>query len=300
MVDFETVTRQKSKLRMGLVGTSGSGKTLSSLYIAYGITNDWNKIALIDTEHERGRFYANRSDLPTPTGAFLYQSLSAPYSPDKYIDYVISAAKAVGPDGVIIVDSLSHAWDNEGGVLDIKNEIARTKTNNNGFSAWDEAGKIQNRLINSILSVNAHTIVTMRAKMAYAMEQNEKGKTVPVKIGLAPVQRENAEYEFDVVMNISRDHTACTSKDTTFLDNFCGIIIPEIGKQLHEWLDNGVEPERCTDCGNLITSAKGKTVKEIAEGSLRVYGRKLCMRCVAAEIKKQKEAAANAPAGVSN
>lgn len=293
---FETVTRQKSKLRMGLVGTSGSGKTLGALYIAYGITADWSRIALIDTEHERGRFYANRTDLEIPTGSFLYQSLTAPYSPEKYIAYVQEAAAAVGPDGVIIVDSFSHAWDNEGGVLDIKNEIAKTQKNGNSFSAWDEAGKVQNNLINAVLSVNAHTIVTMRAKMAYAMETDERGKTRPVKIGLAPVQRENAEYEFDVVMNISRDHTAVTSKDTTFLDTFSGVITPEIGKQLHEWLDNGVEPERCADCGTLITAAKGRTVQQIAEGTLKAYGRKLCMKCVAAELKKRKEAANNAPA----
>lgn len=293
---FETVTRQKSKLRMGLVGTSGSGKTLGALYIAYGITADWSKIALIDTEHERGRFYASRTDLEIPTGEFLYQSLNAPYSPEKYIAYVREAAKAVGPDGVIIVDSFSHAWDNEGGVLDIKNEIAKTQKNGNSFSAWDEAGKVQNNLINAVLSVNAHTIVTMRAKMAYAMETDERGKTRPVKIGLAPVQRENAEYEFDIVMNISRDHTAVTSKDTTFLDTFSGVITPEIGKQLHEWLDNGVEPERCADCGTLITAAKGRTVQQIAEGTLKAYGRKLCMKCVAAELKKRKEAANNAPA----
>lgn len=293
---FETVTRQKSKLRMGLVGTSGSGKTLGALYIAYGITADWSKIALIDTEHERGRFYANRTDLEIPTGEFLYQSLTAPYSPEKYIAYVQEAAAAVGPDGAIIVDSFSHAWDNEGGVLDIKNEIAKTQKNGNSFSAWDEAGKVQNNLINAVLSVNAHTIVTMRAKMAYAMETDERGKTRPVKIGLAPVQRENAEYEFDVVMNISRDHTAVTSKDTTFLDTFSGVITPEIGKQLHEWLDNGVEPERCADCGTLITAAKGRTVQQIAEGTLKAYGRKLCMKCVAAELKKRKEAANNAPA----
>lgn len=293
---FETVTRQKSKLRMGLVGTSGSGKTLGALYIAYGITADWSRIALIDTEHERGRFYANRTDLEIPTGEFLYQSLTAPYSPEKYIAYVQEAAAAVGPDGAIIVDSFSHAWDNEGGVLDIKNEIAKTQKNGNSFSAWDEAGKVQNNLINAVLSVNAHTIVTMRAKMAYAMETDERGKTRPVKIGLAPVQRENAEYEFDVVMNISRDHTAVTSKDTTFLDTFCGVITPEIGKQLHEWLDNGVEPERCADCGTIITAAKGRTVQQIAEGTLKAYGRKLCMKCVAAELKKRKEAANNAPA----
>lgn len=132
--------------------------------------------------------------------------------------------------------------------------------------------------------------------MAYAMETDDRGKTRPVKIGLAPVQRENAEYEFDIVMNISRDHTAVTSKDTTFLDAFSGIITPEIGKQLHEWLDNGVEPERCADCGAVITAAKGRTVQQIAEGTLKAYGRKLCMKCVAAELKKRKEAANNAPA----
>ena len=223
----------------------------------------------------------------------MYQSLTAPYSPEKYIAYVQEAAAAVGPDGVIIVDSFSHAWDNEGGVLDIKNEIAKTQKNGNSFSAWDEAGKVQNNLINAVLSVNAHTIVTMRAKMAYAMETDERGKTRPVKIGLAPVQRENAEYEFDIVMNIGRDHTAVTSKDTTFLDTFSGVITPEIGKQLHEWLDNGVEPERC---GTIITAAKGRTVQQIAEGTLKAYGRKLCMKCVAAELKKRKEAANNAPA----
>ena len=97
-------------------------------------------------------------------------------------------------------------------------------------------------------------------------------------------------------MNISRDHTAVTSKDTTFLDTFSGVITPEIGKQLHEWLDNGVEPERCADCGTLITAAKGRTVQQIAEGTLKAYGRKLCMKCVAAELKKRKEAANNAPA----
>lgn len=293
---MEKVTRLKAKLRMGLVGTSGSGKTLSALYIAYGMTGDWDKIALIDTEHERGRFYANRSDLPTPTGEFFYSPMSAPYSPEKYIAYVKEACDTVGPDGVVIVDSFSHAWDNEGGVLDIKTKIEKSSTTKTSFSAWDEAGKIQNNLINTLLSVPCHIIVTMRAKMAYAMEQNEKGKTFPVKIGLAPVQRENAEYEFDIVMNISRDHTANTSKDTTFLDTFSGVITPDIGRQLHDWLDNGVEPERCTDCGNIITPYKGRTVEQIVKGSLDNYGRKLCMKCVMAEIKKQKEVSDNASA----
>ncbi len=283
---FQKVTREKSKLRLALAGPSGAGKTLSALLLAYGITNDWSKIALIDTEHGRAKFYANRSDFGT--GEFLYQEITAPYSPDKYISMVKEGAEAVGEDGVVIVDSFSHAWDNEGGVLDIKSQIAE-QPKKNDYSAWADAGKIQNNLVNSVLSANCHTIVTMRAKMAYAMEQNDKGKNVPVKIGLAPVQRENTEYEFDIVLNIARNHIASASKDTTFLDSWSGVITSELGKSLKEWLDDGVEPHRCTDCGKVITGNSKKTADEIAEGTLKNYGRKLCWKCMAAEIKKLKE-----------
>lgn len=294
---FTTVTREKSKLRLALAGPSGSGKTLSALLLAFGITGDWNKIALIDTEHGRAKFYANRSDFET--GAFLYQEMTAPYSPDKYKSMVLEGASAVGSDGVVIIDSFSHAWDNEGGVLDIKSGIERSQPNKNGFSAWDEAGKIQNSLVNTILSVNCHTIITMRTKMAYAMEVNEKGKTVPVKIGLAPVQRENTEYEFDIVLNIARNHVASASKDTTFLDSWSGVITSDLGVQLKNWLDKGVEPERCADCEQLIKPTSGRTVQQIADGTLKNYGRKLCWNCMAKEINKRKEAQKNASETVS-
>ncbi len=198
---FKKAQRKAAKMRVALAGPSGAGKTLSALYLAYGVTGDWSKIALIDTEHGRAQFYAERSDLET--GSFLYDELAPPYSPDRYIDKVKEATAAVGPDGVVIVDSFSHAWDNEGGVLDLKTELEQTQ-NKNSFTVWNEAGKIQNHLVNTLLSADCHIIVTMRSKMAYAMEQNERGKTVPVKIGLAPVQRENTEYEFDIVFNIAR------------------------------------------------------------------------------------------------
>ena len=116
---------------------------------------------------------------------------------------------------------------------------------------------------------------------------------MPVKIGLAPVQRENTEYEFDIVLNIARNHPACAAKDTTFLDSWSGVITPELGKSLKEWLDNGVEPERCTDCGRLIKSAQGRSIDEIAEGTLKNYGRKLCWNCMAKEINKHKKEVEN-------
>lgn len=283
---FQKVTREKSKLRLALAGPSGAGKTLSALLLAYGITEDWSKIALIDTEHGRAKFYANRSDFET--GEFLYQEMTAPYSPDKYIDMVREGAEAVGEDGVVIVDSFSHAWNNSGGVLEIKEKI-EGGDNKKSFSAWSEAGKIQNNLVNSILSVNCHTIVTMRTKMAYAIEQNELGKHVPVKLGLEPVQRENTEYEFDIVLNIARNHIASASKDTTFLDSWSGVITSDLGKSLKEWLDKGIEPERCEVCQKRILPTRDKTIQEIIEGSMKLYGKKMCWSCVMDEYKKTKQ-----------
>ncbi len=285
MIAFEEVTRKKSKARIAVTGPSGSGKTLSSLYLAFGITGDWSKVALIDTEHERGRFYAERKDLNT--GKFLYALMSAPYTPEKYIEYVQSAVNAVGSDGVVIVDSFSHCWDNEGGILDIKENITAT-TRKNDFTAWNDAGKIQNNLVNTILSVNCHTIVTMRTKMAYAMEINDKGKTVPVKVGLAPVQRENTEYEFDMCFQIDRTHTASLSKDTTFLDDWQGVITAELGAMLGKWLSEGTEIPHCSDCNSPVMPTETRTVQQIVEGTKKNYGKVLCMHCVAKIISKQK------------
>lgn len=83
---FTKATREKAKLRMALTGVSGAGKTLSALYIAYGLTEDWSKIALIDTEHSRAKFYANRTDLHT--GSFLHAAMEPPFTPDKYKQYM--------------------------------------------------------------------------------------------------------------------------------------------------------------------------------------------------------------------
>ena len=279
---FSKAVREKSKLRMALMGVSGSGKSLGALYVAYGITGDWSKIAVIDTEHERMRLYANRSDLGT--GTFLHAAMYPPFSPEKYKEYVAEGAKLVGSEGVVIVDSFSHAWANEGGILEIKDKISGQQ-GKNSYTAWGEAGKEQNSLVNSILSVNCHTIVTMRSKMSYAMEENDHGKQTPVKLGLAPIQRDDTEYEFDIVLDIGRNHTATASKDTTFLDKYSEIITPELGKQLRAWLDDGVEPPICTVCGGIIKRTKNKTVEEVIAGTTSATGKQQCADCYRAYIK---------------
>lgn len=276
---FSVVSRKRAKLRMALTGVSGAGKTLGALYIAYGITGDWSKVALVDTEHERARFYAARGDLGT--GEFLYQSLPPPYSPDRYKAAVREGAQAVGADGVVIIDSLSHAWNAEGGVLELKDRIA-AQSGKNSYTAWSEAGQEQTRLINTILSVNCHTICTMRSKMAYALELNDRGKQQPVKLGLAPIQRDDTEYEFDVVLDISRNHIAVASKDTTILDQYGAVITPELGARLRDWLDIGADDPipLCESCGTEIQpSAKGSPPHVVAARTQELTGRVLCEPC---------------------
>ena len=89
-------------MRLALQGASGSGKTYSSLLIAHGMTSDWSKIAVIDTENGSADLYAH-------LGAYNVLSLSEPYNPEKYID-AIGICESAGME-VIIIDSISHCWD---------------------------------------------------------------------------------------------------------------------------------------------------------------------------------------------
>ena len=289
MVEVTVATREKSKLRIALAGVSGGGKTLGALLLASGLTGgDYSKICLIDTEHRRGCIYADRSDFGT--GKFYYIELTPPYSPAHYKEAVDAACKAVGPDGVVIVDSLSNAWSNAGGVLEIKAGIA-AQPGKNSYTAWDEAGRIQNDFINYLLSLNCHTICTLRVKQDYVLTENDRGKQVPVKVGLAPVQRDDVEYEFDIMFNIGRDHIATTSKDVTFLDGFNAVITPDLGRQLAEWADEGKEPVRCEECGHLVSATSKMTIDQLADYTRRTYGRCLCVSC-ATKVEKARRAAA--------
>lgn len=267
--EFTDVERVRTKVRLALTGPTNSGKTYTALLIAFGITKDWKKIAFVDSERGRGRFYANRTDLPYPTGSFKYVAIEPPYTTLKYIDLIKKAEALVGPDGVIIVDSFSHPWSYSGGVLDQKEEIAKQK-GQTSYTAWNESGKIQNNLVDTALSVNCHIIVTMRSKMDYVLEKNAEGKSVPRKVGLAPIQRDDTEYEFDITLMLDNDHTATIIKDTTFLGDkgkTIDALTPLFGEQLISWLNEGTDPAifeeqlRISLCEEVKNQAKASTNK---------------------------------------
>ena len=297
--NFSKAKRERAKLKICLTGASGGGKTLSSLYLAYGMTGDWGKIAVIDSERGRALMYANRSDLGT--GEFLHCDLEPPYTVDRYIEAMREAEELVGEDGVIIIDSGSHAWKGTGGVLDAKEQIAQQRGKTD-FSAWNDAGKIQNKFIDTIMDLNCDTIVTLRSKVSYTQEVDpETGKTRVRKLGLEPEQKNDFEYEMTLVMDVDKDtHNVSIIKDNTFLDaeGFYGRVTPELGKRLRAWMAEGIEPTIyiCECCGKKIKSytfEDGTTMspEEIVAKSKETYGKAMCMDCVFALAESEEETA---------
>lgn len=230
MSKFKKAERKKSRLRLGLTGTSGSGKTYSSLRLAQGLGF---KTAVIDSEKGSASLYSHLFD-------FDVLELDAPFTTEKYIA-ALKDAQAEGYE-LVIVDSISHAWAGEGGLLQQKEKLDSTGKGNS-FTNWAKMTPKQEQFISAIVQSPMHVIVTMRSKTEYSQQQ-EAGKTKIQKVGLAPVQRDGFEYELTTVFDIGSSHEAECSKDRTglFVDQIFKIT-EETGKIIREWLESGKEPE---------------------------------------------------------
>jgi hypothetical protein len=232
MSSFKKATRKSAKLRAALCGTSGSGKTYSALLLARGLGE---RVAVIDTERGSAELY---SDLY----GFDVAQLEPPFTPARFTALIKEAAAHYD---VLIIDSLSHAWAGEGGVLTMHDNAAKADRAGNSYTAWRNVTPEHNKLVDAILNAACHVIVAMRSKTAYEMVDDGKGKKKPLKIGLAPVQRDGMEYEFTLVWDISTDsHVASASKDRTRLwDARNEVITVNHGKELREWLESGAPME---------------------------------------------------------
>ena len=223
---FKKAQKSLSKARICIAGPAGSGKTYSALLIASGLGS---RIAMIDTEHGSGALYSDMHN-------YDILELYPPFEPRKYIDGVKEAENA-GYD-IIIIDSLTHAWAGEGGLLDMKEKVVQSGKGND-WTAWRYVTPLHNQLVESILQSKCHIIATARSKMKYAPEE-ENGRIKKVKkIGLDPILREGMEYEFTVVFDLSSEHVASSTKDRTSL--FDGQFFTpsrETGVRLLSWLNS--------------------------------------------------------------
>lgn len=228
---FHPATKTRARARVALIGPSGSGKTYSALAIAAGLGA---RVAVIDTERGSASKYAGLPGMP----AFDVLELET-FAPETYVA-AIGAAGSAGYD-VLIIDSLSHAWMGKDGALEQVDRAAKRSQSGNSFAAWRDITPKHNALVDAMLASPCHLIVTMRAKTEYVMETNSRGKQEPRKIGLAPIQRDGMEYEFDVVGDITLDHELIISK--TRCPAFDGKVIQlpglGFGQDIADWLSDG-------------------------------------------------------------
>lgn len=246
---FKRATKEQARLRLGIAAPSGGGKSYSGLRIATHLAQG-GRIAAIDTE---------RGSLSKYSNLFEFDVIELDsFEPQNYID-AIHAAEREGY-AVVLIDSLSHAWMGKGGALEQVDQAALKNRCENRFTAWRQVTPQHDALVEAMLQSRCHIIATMRAKTEYVMEEytdaNGRKKTKPVKVGLAPVQRDGMEYEFDVMADMDVDHNLMVSK--TRCPALDGKVFhkpgDDIARVLLEWLTDGMPPKE--------PDASKKTVEE--------------------------------------
>lgn len=235
---FTKAEKKKQKLRLALTGPSGSGKTYSALTMAFGIFGKDAKVCVIDTEHGSAELYSDKFP------EYYVSQFAAPYSPDEYIKRIRDAEK-FGAD-VIIIDSISHEWNGQGGCLEMVDNVTNASSSKNSYTSWKNVTPKHQAFIDAILASKCHIIATMRAKQEYALVE-KNGKKMPEKIGLAPIQREGMDYEFTLVFDLpgGGNFMASSSKDRTGF--FSGKVFPiddALCSNILLWLNSGQEPEK--------------------------------------------------------
>ncbi|MBN2863382.1 MAG: AAA family ATPase [Bacteroidales bacterium] len=220
--------REQALIRLAIQGPSGSGKTFSSLLLAYGLVGDWNQIVVIDTEHNSSHLYSH-------LGQYDVLSLSKPFSPERFIEAIETCEKA--GKKVIIIDSISHEWSGEGGILDVHGNLP-----GNSFTNWAKITPRHNAFVQKMLQSPCHIIGNIRVKQDYVLTE-KNGKMVPEKVGLQGVTREDLGYEFTIMFDIDIKHNAVASKDRTnlFSDKPQFIISEATGELIRNWCQGGIK-----------------------------------------------------------
>ena len=242
-MELRKSSKKQAKIKLALQGCAGSGKTYSALLLAFGLCNDWSKIAVIDSENGSADLYAH-------LGQYNVLPLQDHFTPETYVE-AIKVCEDAGME-VIIIDSISQCWDN---LLEYHANLP-----GNSFTNWQKTTPRMNAFMQKILQSNSHIVCTMRCKQDYVL--NEKnGKMVPEKVGLKAVMRDGVDYEFTIVFDINMKHQALASKDRTSL--FIGkpefTITAETGKKILEWCNDGVNVDTIRQKIQEVSTIEGLT-----------------------------------------
>src|SRR5262245_40242111 len=237
-MQFKPATRRQLKVKLGLMGTAGTGKTWNGLAIAEALAGKDGRIAVIDSERGRAEAYA---------GDFSFDHLPLPgYAPETYIE-ALALANDEGYD-VIVVDGISHEWMGRDGIL----------ASVDRFGGWKEATPRHDAFVETLFRLPRNVICTIRAKTQYQVneiprEGGGKPRQEVIKLGVGPVQRDNLEYEFDLLGMCELDHSIRLHKSVISGLPSGSILEPgdgpkALGRQIAwavtEWITKGEEVAR--------------------------------------------------------
>lgn len=222
--------RKNVKLRIGFWGASGSGKTYSALKFAKGFIGDWDKIAVLDTENSSAELYSH-------LGMFNHVPFTSPFSPQKYIEGIKFIESQPGIE-LIIIDSISHEWEGDGGCLDIQTKLGGK------YQDWAKVTPLHNKFVQAILQCRCHVLVTGRAKIDYDMGKDGNNKVKIEKVGMKTITREGFDYELTMAFKLNQDNYAQIDKDRTalFKEAIPFKIDESTGKLARDWNESGKEP----------------------------------------------------------
>lgn len=250
MLKIQPAVKEQIDLRAAITGPTGAGKTYTSLRLAFSLAGETGRVLVIDTERKSARKYAGE----TPDGfPWQYDVLELPdFSPSTYTEAIDMGAK--GQYDVIIVDSLSHAWEAAGGILELQQKYGGR------YQDWAKVNPLHYALIETILTAPCHMIVTMRSKMDYSMDTDDNGRVKVVKLGMAPVQRRGVEYEFDFILDMDWANQGVVDK--TRCSAMTGKVAQKPGPgffaPLLNWLNTGESVQYFGDIDSLFDAAEAE------------------------------------------
>ncbi len=259
-------TREGILLRAAFCGPTGSGKTKTGMIVGTRMVEQLGlgPLYVIDSENKSALRYAYSA---RSRQGFRFKHVPMPeddYGPQAYMA-AIDFCESQGA-GVILIDSLSHAWNGINGVLEQVDQVSdRSRSKNHFTEGWKTLTPVHNRLIQRILASSAHVLFTLRAKVDWVIAENDRGKLEPKKVGMAPIQREGVDYEPDLFFDmIAPDNTAIASKSRS--DRIAqGAVFKKPGHDLAdliiEWVQDGEPAAGARTLGEAVNVA-------IAEGIL--------------------------------
>lgn len=259
--------RQKIKVPILVMGASGSGKTLGSLLIAKGMMEgmypdatseeQWDKVGVIDTEHQRTNLYVDTEHDGVRIGEFPKVDLEAPFDSAHYLD-AFASLKQYGCQ-VVVIDGISNAWSGEGGVLQQVND-----SNSRGIGGWKDVAPEQRNFLKLLTDKDVHVIATARSKQGVEVTTDDNGKAQVEKVGLKIEQKDSLEYEFAIAFQVYENHVAQPTKDNSSIFTHPEPLSREVGHKIYDWAEKGVDVR--TQEKERSKKALG-TIDDLVEGS---------------------------------